>query len=73
MCDSWLDKKGLASQIQKRPVPSFSLRMAQLGLTSSFDQTPRMQCSDHKWPPHPGLIHFYLLPKKAQAADDALV
>lgn len=71
MCDSWLDKKELASQIQKTPVPSFSLRMAPFGLTSSFDQTPRMQCSDHKCPPP--LIHFYLLPKKAKAADNVLV
>lgn len=54
VCDSWLDKKGLASQIQKRPVLSLFLSMAQLDLMSPSDQTPRLQCSGHKWhPPHP--------------------
>lgn len=72
VCDSWLDKKGLDSQIQKSPVLSLFLSMAQLDLMSSSDQTPRLQCSDHKWaPPHP-LIHFYLFPKKAQATDNGI-
>lgn len=51
VCDSWLDKKGLASQIQKRPALSLFLSIAQLDLMSSSDQTPRLQCSDHKWAP----------------------
>ena len=62
VCDSWLDKKGFASQIQKRPVLSLFLSMAQLELMSPSDQTPRLQRSGHKCAPPPAhrhpLTHF---------------
>ena len=64
MCDSWLDKKGLDSQIQKRPLLSLFLSMAQLDLMSSSDQTPRLQCSDHKWAPPP-LDSFLFVSKES--------
>ena len=57
VCDSWLDKKGFASQIQKRPVLSLFLSMAQLELMSPSDQTPRLQRSGHKCAPPPANSH----------------
>jgi hypothetical protein len=65
---NWLDKEDFLPKY--RNPSAFSLRMVQLGLMYSFDQTPRLQYLDHKWAPHDS---FPFSSKESTTADNALV